>query len=218
MTGSPAGAGSLLAMRVGVRGDPVAATVVANNPILRGFNPDPTIVRVGEDFYSATSTFEWYPGVRIHHSRDLAHWSVIGHALDRRNGFDLQGHPDSGGVWAPSLTYSDGMFWLAYSVVRTMDGDNKDLDNYLVTAPHPAGPWSDPIPLGSRGFDFSFFHDEGRHWIVGVQWDQRPGHPRFSGIVIEEYLPAERRTSGTATVIYQQDSLVEGPNLYECAC
>ena len=188
--------------------------VTVRNPILRGFNPDPTIVKVGPDFYAATSTFEWYPGVRIHRSRDLAHWSVVGHALDAHNGFDLTGHPDSGGVWAPSLTYADGLFWLAYSVVRTVDGENMDLDNYLVTAHHPAGPWSTPIRLGSRGFDFSFFHDDGRHWIVGVQWDHRPGHPRFAGIVLEEYLPDQERTAGAATLIYQQDSLVEGPNLY----
>ena len=188
----------------------------AANPVIRGFNPDPSILRVGDDYYLATSTFEWYPGIRLHHSRDLAHWQVIGHALDASNGFDLRGHPDSGGVWAPSLTHADGMFWLAYSVVRTMDGDDKDLDNYLVTAPDIDGPWSDPIRLGSRGFDFSFFHDDdGRHWIVGVQWDQRPGRPRFAGIALEEYLPAEHRTSGEARIIYSQDAtLVEGPNLY----
>ncbi|WP_448003088.1 glycoside hydrolase family 43 protein [Agromyces bauzanensis] len=189
--------------------------VVARNPILRGFNPDPSIVRVDDDYYLATSTFEWFPGVRIHHSTDLAHWEVVGHALDERNGFDLRGHPDSGGVWAPSLTYAEGEFWLAYSVIRTMDGDDKDLDNYLVTAPTPSGPWSEPIPLGSRGFDFSFFHDtDGTHWIVGVQWDHRPGHPAFGGIVLEQYLPEERRVAGSTTVLYTQPSLVEGPNLY----
>jgi xylan 1,4-beta-xylosidase len=189
--------------------------VVARNPILRGFNPDPSIVRVDDDFYVATSTFEWFPGVRIHHSKDLAHWELVGHALDERNGFDLRGYPDSGGVWAPSLTYVDGEFWLAYSVIRTMDGDDKDLDNYLVTAPTPAGPWSEPNHLGSRGFDFSFFHDiDGTHWIVGVQWDHRPGHPAFGGIVLEQYLADQRRVAGNTTVLYTQPSLVEGPNLY----
>jgi xylan 1,4-beta-xylosidase len=189
--------------------------VVAHNPILRGFNPDPSIVRVGDDFYVATSTFEWYPAIRIHHSTDLAHWEVVGHALDERNGFDLRGVPDSGGVWAPSLTVVDGEFWLAYSVIRTMDGDDKDLDNYLVTAPTPAGPWSEPVHLGSRGFDFSFFHDtDGTHWIVGVQWDHRPGHPAFGGIVLEQYLPELHRVAGITHTLYTQPSLVEGPNLY----
>lgn len=186
---------------------------VIHNPVLRGFNPDPSILRVGDDYYIATSTFEFHPAVRLHHSTDLATWSTIGHALD--DGFDLRGIPDSGGVWAPSLSYAEGKFWLAYSIVRTMDGDDKDIDNYLVTADAVTGPWSAPVHLGSRGFDFSFFHDpDGTHWIVGVQWDQRPEHPSFSGLVLEQYLPDERRTTGDATVIHREDGLVEGPNLY----
>lgn len=185
---------------------------VLHNPILRGFNPDPSIVRVGPDYYIATSTFEFHPAVRLHHSTDLVHWKTVGHAL---NDLDLRGVPDSGGVWAPSLTYVDGQFWLAYSVVRSMDGDDKDIDNYLVTAPTIDGPWSEPVHLGSRGFDFSFFHDtDGTHWIVGVQWDQRPEHPSFSGLVLEQYLPEQRRTSGEAVRIYGEPTLVEGPNLY----
>lgn len=186
---------------------------VVRNPILRGFNPDPSIVRVGDDYFIATSTFEFHPAVRIHHSTDLVHWTVRGHALDE--GFDLRGVPDSGGVWAPSLSHANGLFWLAYSVVRSTDGDDKDIDNYLVTAESIDGPWSEPVHLGSRGFDFSFFHDpDGTHWIVGVQWDQRPEHPSFGGLVLERYLPDEKRTSGTATVIHQEPTLVEGPNLY----
>lgn len=186
---------------------------VVRNPILRGFNPDPSILRVGDDYFIATSTFEFHPAVRIHHSTDLVDWTVRGHALDE--GFDLRGIPDSGGVWAPSLSYADGRFWLAYSVVRSMDGDDKDIDNYLVTAESIDGPWSEPVHLGSRGFDFSFFHDsDGTHWIVGVQWDQRPEHPSFGGLVLEQYLPHEQRTSGEARVIHQEPTLVEGPNLY----
>jgi xylan 1,4-beta-xylosidase len=182
------------------------------NPVLRGFNPDPSILRVGEDYYLATSTFEYHPAVRIHHSTDLATWDVVGHALDE--GFDLRGVPDSAGVWAPSLTYVDGEFWLAYSIVRSADGDDKDVENYLVTARSIEGPWSEPVYLGSRGFDFSFFHDpDGTHWIVGVQWDQRPEHPGFGGLVLEQYLPQERRTSGEAALLYQESGLVEGPNL-----
>ncbi|WP_442576372.1 family 43 glycosylhydrolase [Microbacterium sp. F51-2R] len=170
-------------------------------------------MRVGENYYIATSTFEFHPAVRLHHSVDLVHWEVVGHALE--DGFDLRGIPDSGGVWAPSLSYADGRFWLTYSIVRTMDGDDKDIDNYLVTAPTINGPWSAPTYLGSRGFDFSFFHDpDGTHWIVGVQWDQRPEHPSFSGLVVEQYLPDEQRTTGEAHFIYSEDGLVEGPNLY----
>ncbi|WP_460796321.1 family 43 glycosylhydrolase [Microbacterium sp. GXF0217] len=186
-------------------------TAAVRNPILRGFTPDPSVLRVGDDYYIATSTFEYHPAVRLHHSTDLRSWHVVGHALE----LDLRGVPDSGGVWAPSLSHAEGKFWLAYSIVRSMDGDDKDIDNYLVTAESIDGPWSEPVHLGSRGFDFSFFHDtDGTHWIVGVQWDQRPEHPSFGGLVLEQYLPDERRTAGTATLLYQEPTLVEGPNLY----
>ncbi|KWX83226.1 hypothetical protein AMQ83_31520, partial [Paenibacillus riograndensis] len=78
------------------------------NPILRGFHPDPSICRAGEDYYIATSTFEWFPGVRIHHSRDLVHWRLLTHALTRKSQLDMEGDLDSGGVWAPCLSYDNG--------------------------------------------------------------------------------------------------------------
>ena len=80
----------------------------SRNPILRGFNPDPSIVRVGDDYYIATSTFEWFPGVQIHHSRDLAHWRLVARPLNRASQLDMRGDPDSCGVWAPCLTHADG--------------------------------------------------------------------------------------------------------------
>src|SRR5690606_19389956 len=73
------------------------------NPILPGFNPDPSICRVGEDYYIATSTFEWYPGVQIHHSRDLANWTLVRRPLERKSQLDMRGNPDSCGIWAPCL-------------------------------------------------------------------------------------------------------------------
>ncbi len=188
--------------------------VTAHNPVMRGMNPDPSIVRVGEEYFAATSTFEWFPGVRLHRSRNLAHWETVGHALDSRQCMTLEGVPDSGGVWAPSLSYADGRFWLVYSVVHTMDGDDLDAKNYLTTAEGIEGPWDEPVFLGSRGFDFSLAHLDGRHWAVGVQWDQRPDHPSFAGIVLEEYLPAERRMAGRPLLIASSSELVEGPNLY----
>ena len=89
------------------------------NPVLRGFNPDPAICRVGDDYYIATSTFEWFPGCQIHHSRDLRHWQLLGRPLDRVNQLDIKGIPDSCGVWACCLTYSDGLFYLVYTIVRS---------------------------------------------------------------------------------------------------
>jgi xylan 1,4-beta-xylosidase len=123
------------------------------NPVLPGFHPDPSIVRVGHDYTIATSTFEWFPGVRLHRSTDLVSWEPAGHVLTRTSQLNLLGTPDSGGVWAPSLSYTDGMYWLVYSVLRTLGKPYKDLDNYVVTAPAPEGPWSDPVYLNSSGFD-----------------------------------------------------------------
>lgn len=190
------------------------------NPVLRGFNPDPSIVRVGEDYYFATSTFEWWPGVALHHSRDLAHWRLIGHALTRESQLNLRGITDSGGVWAPSLSHHDGKFWLIYTNVRTsgLGRPFKDLGIYLTTATDIQGPWSDPITLNSIGFDPSLFHDDdGRKWLVNMLWDFRPGRNRFAGIVLQEYDPVARKLIGPMTKILAKDVLTEGPNLYKHA-
>ena len=119
------------------------------NPILPGFNPDPSICRVGDDYYVATSTFEWFPGVQINHSRDLVNWRLVRRPLERASQLDLRGEPDSCGVWAPCLSYADGKFWLVYTDVKRFDGDFKDAHNYIVTAPTIEGPWSDPISIFS---------------------------------------------------------------------
>ena len=94
------------------------ARSVIKNPILRGFNPDPSIVRVGDDYYVATSTFEWFPGVQIHHSRDLVHWRLLTRPLRHPRQLDMRGDPDSCGVWAPCLSHADGLFWLVYTDVK----------------------------------------------------------------------------------------------------
>ncbi|HYC71594.1 MAG TPA: glycoside hydrolase family 43 protein [Opitutaceae bacterium] len=196
------------------------APPVLRNPVLRGFRPDPSIVRVGEDYYVATSTFEGWPGVALHHSRDLVHWRLLGHALTRESQLNLRGVPDSGGVWAPSLSHADGRFWLVYPNVRTCGRGRpfKDLGIFLVTAPDIAGPWSEPVALNAIGFDPSLFHDDdGRKWLVNMMWDFRPGRNRFAGIVLQEYDAAARRLVGPMTRILAKDVLCEGPNLYKRA-
>ena len=153
------------------------------NPILPGFHPDPAILRVGQDYYLATSTFEWWPGVRIHHSRDLVHWRHCTYPLTRTTQFDLRGNPDSCGIWAPCLSYAHGQFWLLYTNVRTLAGAYKDTPNYLITAPTIEGPWSDPVYLNSSGFDPSLFHDDdGRSYVVNMEWSHRAGRSPFSGL------------------------------------
>ncbi|MGP4050515.1 glycoside hydrolase family 43 protein [Streptomyces sp. 2A115] len=185
------------------------------NPVLPGFHPDPSIVRVGAEYFLATSTFEWFPGVPVHRSTDLANWEPAGHILDRPDLLDLRGVADSAGVWAPSLSYHEGQFWLVYSIVRTIGQPYKDLDNYLITSPSIDGPWSEPVFLNSSGFDPSFFHDEdGRSWLLNIQWDPREGKPSFAGIVLQEYDADKRALIGQPRTILTNEELIEGPNVY----
>jgi len=144
------------------------------NPILPGFNPDPSILRVGDDYYIATSTFEWFPGVQIHHSKDLANWELVTRPLNRKAQLDMRGDPDSCGVWAPCLTHDGEKFWLVYTDVKRKDGSFKDAHNYIVTADKIEGPWSDPVYVNSSGFDPSLFHDDdGKKYFVNMSWDHR---------------------------------------------
>jgi xylan 1,4-beta-xylosidase len=196
------------------------------NPILPGFNPDPSIVRVGEDYYIATSTFEWFPGVQIHHSHDLETWRLIARPLDRASQLDLRGDPDGCGVWAPCLSHDGARFYLVYTDVKrygraTTGGASgaslRDFHNYLVTSESIDGPWSDPVHLNSSGFDPSLFHDsDGRKWLVNMLWDHRPGQRRFGGIVLQEYDPAARRLVGERRLIFKGTRLgfTEAPHLY----
>ncbi|SFE85494.1 xylan 1,4-beta-xylosidase [Actinoplanes philippinensis] len=194
-----------------------AAVSTIRNPVLPGFHPDPSILRVGADYYIATSTFEWYPGVRVHHSTDLVDWRPLGGVLTERRLLDLTGTADSCGVWAPNLTYANGLFHLLYTDVATFAGGYWDPQNYLVTAPSMAGPWSDPVVLHGRGFDASLFHDEdGTTWMLSMRADWRPGNNRFAGISIQRYDHRLRRLVGPEQVIFDgtDAGLTEAPNIY----
>ncbi|MBU2360825.1 MAG: glycoside hydrolase family 43 protein, partial [Alphaproteobacteria bacterium] len=193
------------------------------NPILPGFNPDPSICRVGDDYYIATSTFEWYPGVQIHHSTDLANWTLVARPLNRAALLDMRGNPDSGGVWAPCLSHADGKFWLVYTDVKRLEGDWKDAHNYITTCEAIDGDWTDPWYVNSSGFDPSLFHDDdGRKWFVNMQWNHRqkgsgvnPANDRFDGIVLQEWSP-DRGLFGPVTNIYAgtDRGLTEAPHLF----
>ena len=202
-------------------------STVIRNPILRGFNPDPSIVRVGDDYFIATSTFEWFPGVQIHHSRDLVNWRLLTRPLRRASQLNMLGDPDSCGVWAPDLTYADGRFYLVYTDVKrygrtTVAGASgaslRDFHNYLVTSTDIDGDWSDPVHLNSSGFDPSLFHDDdGKKYLLNMLWDHRPGQNRFAGIVMQEFSAAEQRLVGERRVIFSGTplGLTEGPHLYK---
>ena len=194
------------------------------NPILPGFNPDPSFLRVGEDYYVATSTFEWYPGVQIHHSRDLVTWRLVSRPLRRASQLDMRGNPDSGGIWAPCLSYADGKFWLVYTDVKPLDGAFNDAHNSIVTCDTIDGEWSDPIYVNSSGFDPSLFHDEdGRKYFMNQRWNHRgpgtggnPAHKSFDGILMQEWSP-DTGLIGEARNIYDgtDRGLTEGPHIFK---
>ena len=157
------------------------------NPILKGFHPDPSLIRVDDTYYIASSTFEWWPGVRIHASKDLANWRLITYPLNEKRLLDMWGNLDSGGVWAPDLSYYNGKFYLVYTDVKVTDGSFKDCINYLITAENIMGPWSDPVVLNTAGFDASLFHDDnGKKYLVNQYWDPRSFHHPFYGIMCTE--------------------------------
>ncbi|KUP21842.1 beta-xylosidase [Paenibacillus sp. DMB5] len=191
------------------------------NPVLKGFNPDPSILRVGDDYYIATSTFEWFPGVQIHHSRDMVNWQTLSYALDRPDQLDMKGIEASGGVWAPCLSYDEQeqTFYLIYTIMRSTNGNAFDLDNYVVTAKSILGPWSERIYLNSSGFDPSLFHDDdGRKWLVNLEWETRKGYEHPGSIVIQEYDPVRQELIGTARSIFRGATdmgCMEAPHIYK---
>ncbi|NIB39951.1 glycoside hydrolase family 43 protein [Pseudomaricurvus alkylphenolicus] len=192
-------------------------TKYITNPIIKGFNPDPSICRVGDDYYIVTSTFEWFPGYQIHHSRDLRNWQLVGRPLNRVSQLDMRGVPDSCGVWAPCLTYNDGTFYLLYTNVRSFKGDWKDMPNYLVTTNDILGEWSEPIYMNSSGFDGSLFHDDdSRCWLLNMLMDHRKGR-FFGGIVMQEYDKEQQKLVGEVHYLFEgtEHGRTEGPHLYK---
>ena len=126
------------------------------NPVIPGFYPDPSVCRVGEDYYLVTSSFEYFPGVPIFHSRDLVNWRQIGYCLTRDSQLPLDGVPPSAGIWAPTIRYHKGWFYMTTTLVRS----GMPVQNFFVKAKDPAGPWSEPIIVDQGGIDPSFFFDD----------------------------------------------------------
>lgn len=192
------------------------------NPVVRGFAPDPSVIRVGDWYYLATSSFEWFPSIPLYRSRNLADWEPAGSVDTAVPGRSLLGVPDSAGIWAPALSHSDGVFWVVYSIVRSLGTRHFDLETYLCTAPDVGGPWSEPVRLPGHGFDPSLLHHEGRHYLLNLQNDSRVGGRRFDGIVLTELevpladgVPdvGRVRATGPTHLLIQRDELVEGPKI-----
>lgn len=132
------------------------------NPIIPGFYPDPSICRVGKDYYLVTSSFEYFPGVPIFHSRDLVHWEQIGHCLTKESQLPLKGVKPSGGIWAPTIRYHEGIF---YMTTTNMNG----YGNFYVYTDYPGGEWSEPISVDIGGIDPSFTFDENKVYYITNQ-------------------------------------------------
>ncbi|MFZ4547671.1 MAG: glycoside hydrolase family 43 protein [Bacteroidales bacterium] len=155
------------------------------NPILPGAYPDPSICRVGNDFYIVNSSFEYYPGLPIHKSNDLVNWELIGYGLQRQdqcngmvNLIDVQ---SDGGIHAPTIRYNKGTFYIITTNVYHNQKEGKtDFVNFIITAKNAEGPWSEPHVLqGAPGIDPDiFFDDDGKVWYVGTH---SPDNPNFSG-------------------------------------
>lgn len=144
------------------------------NPIIRGFNPDPSICRVGEDYYLVTSSFEYFPGLPIYHSKDLVNWKQIGNCLQRAEEFPLNHVKDSGGIWAPTIRYHEGVFY----VTATLE----QYGNFIVSTKDPAGIWSAPVWVSVGGIDPSLFFEDGKVYYC----TNFSAHPGTEEITLEE--------------------------------
>jgi alpha-N-arabinofuranosidase len=187
------------------------------NPILQGFYPDPSITRVGADYYLVNSTFAWFPGIPIWHSRDLTTWRQIGNAIDRPGQLDFAKLGLSRGVFAPAIEHHAGVFYILNTCVDCGG-------NFLVTARNPAGPWSDPVwlPDLEGAIDPSLFVDaDGSAWIVNNGPPQ--GKPRYEGhraIWIQRFDTKTLKTFGPRTMLIDggvdpasKPIWIEGPHL-----
>ena len=188
------------------------------NPILAGFYPDPSICRVGSDYYLINSTFAYFPGIPVFHSRDLVNWTQLGHVIDRPTQLDYEGLGVTRGIFAPAISHHQGTF---YVVCTFVDQGG----NFLMTAKDPAGPWSDPVWLGFDGIDPSlFFDDDGRAWLVnnGNPPDNKPLYQGHRAIWLQEFDPATNKLIGPRSIIVnggadltKQPVWIEGPHLYK---
>ena len=196
------------------------------NPIINGGYPDPSIVRVENDFYIVNSSFEYFPALPIHHSKDLVNWELIGYGIDRPsqgtgkvNLYDVQ---QQGGIHAPSIRYHDGLFYIVTTNVYSPVDKSKptEMVNFILTAKNPAGPWSDPHVIeGAPGIDPDiFFDDNGKVWFVGTHDTGNPNKNGIGEIWIQELDLNNWKLKGQRHSIWRGacgGCCVEGPHIYK---
>lgn len=195
--------------------------IKGNNPVLRGFHPDPSLIQVGEEYYLAVSTFEWYPGVRIYHSKDLVNWEYLCSPLDSYEKMDIRGCKASDGIWAPCLRYDGEYYYLVYTIVHgAREFLTMDVSNYIIKTKELCGIWDEPVYLNSSGFDPAIFIDDDKSkWILNMIWDYRKvneGNP-FGGIVLQQFDEVEKKLVGKPKMIFQGTKIgsTEGPQIFK---
>lgn len=194
------------------------ANTVIENPVLRGFNPDPVIFRDDDMYYLVVSTFEWLPGLRVYASKDMTNWHYETSILDESSGVDLRGNQICCSIWAPNVVYRNGTYYVVYSNVNQTKVPYKDVDNFVITATDIHGPWSEPTYINSSGFDPSlFFDDDGSVYFLNEIWDyRRLEHNKSAGIVMQRIDPDTFELFGQAVRIFEGTSArkTEAPQLY----
>ncbi|WP_412467543.1 glycoside hydrolase family 43 protein [Pedobacter sp. KLB.chiD] len=194
------------------------AQIKFTNPILAGFYPDPSITKVGADYYLVNSTFSYFPGIPVFHSKDLKNWKQIGNVIERNTQMTFLGDGTSRGLFAPSINYHKGTF---YMTCTNIDKGG----NFVMTAKNPAGPWSDPVWLREvRGIDPSLFFDDDKAYIV-YNSDAPDNKPLYSGhrtIRTYEFDPATLEVVGTEHLlvnggvdITKKPVWIEGPHIFK---
>ena len=196
---------------------PAPAAGEYGNPILQGFYPDPSITRVGDDYFLVTSTFTWFPGIPVFHSRDLVNWTQIANAISRPSQLDFGKLELSRGVFAPAIEHHRGTFYILNTCVDCGG-------NFVITAKNPRGPWSDPVWLPEvDGIDPSLFFDtDGSAWIIN---NGPPiGQPRYDGhraLWVQRFDPKTLKTFGPRTMVLDagvdpstKPIWIEGPHFF----
>ncbi|MCR4764589.1 MAG: glycoside hydrolase family 43 protein [Bacteroidaceae bacterium] len=177
------------------------------NPVIPGYYPDPSVCRVGDDFYLVTSSFQYFPGVPVFHSKDLIHWEQIGNVLDRPSQVDLSKGGASSGIFAPTIRFHEGKYYMITTNINLMFTNKAG--NFIVTADNPAGPWSDPVFIeGVMGIDPSLYWENGKMFLV---WSAM-NHIGFVELDSQTY-----QMIGEPKNIWDGDgdSSPEGPHLYK---
>ena len=165
------------------------------NPILSGFYPDPSVCRVGEDFYMVNSTFEYLPGIPVFHSRDLVNWEQIGHCITRPSQMTFPGTKASKGLYAPTIRYHAGTFYMVCT--NTSIGET---GNFVVTSDNPRGPWSDPVWFSQTGIDPSLlFDDDGSVYLTSNGWGETTGRRGNVGYIQHPNRGCDRRPQSDIT-------------------